>query len=68
MDPLHQEVVDLTRELVRLDTSNSLGVYPGNETLVARHLAEYLGDAGIECELVAREGHEDRANLVAAGR
>ena len=56
MDPLHQEVVDLTRDLVRLDTSNSLGVYPGNETLVARHLADYLGEAGIECELVAREG------------
>ena len=62
---LHSEVVELTRDLVRLDTSNSLGVYPGNETLVARHLADYLGDAGIECELVAREGNEHRANLVA---
>ncbi len=65
MDPLHQEVVDLTRELVRLDTSNSLGVYPGNETLVAQHLSDYLGDAGVECELVAREGNAHRANLVA---
>ena len=65
MDPLHQEVVDLTRDLVRLDTSNSLGVYPGNETLVAQHLAGYLGDAGVECDLVAREGSEHRANLVA---
>jgi acetylornithine deacetylase/succinyl-diaminopimelate desuccinylase-like protein len=63
MDPLHDEVVGLTRDLVRFDTSNSLGVYPGNETLVARHLADYLGEAGIDCELVARE--EDRANLVA---
>ena len=63
MDPLHQEVVDLTRDLVRLDTSNSFGVYPGNETQVAEHLADYLGEAGIECELVAREEH--RANLVA---
>ncbi len=63
MDPLHEEVVDLTRDLVRLDTSNSFGVYPGNETLVAERLADYLGDAGIECELVAREEH--RANLVA---
>src|SRR5690349_8270002 len=60
---LFQEVVDLTRAIVRLDTSNSLGVYDGNETLVARHLAEYLGEAGIECELVAKEEH--RANLVA---
>ena len=57
------EVVDLTRDLIRLDTTNSQGVYPGNETLVARHLADYLGEAGIECELVARE--ENRANLVA---
>ena len=63
MDPLHQEVVDLARDLIRLDTTNSLGVYPGNETQVARHLADYLGEAGIECELVAREEH--RANLVA---
>ncbi len=62
---LHAEVVELTRDIVRLDTSNSLGVYDGNETLVAQHLADYLGDAGIECELVAREGHEHRANLVA---
>ena len=70
MDPLHPrdldaEVVELTRELVRLDTSNSLGVYDGNETLVAQHLADYLGEAGIDCELVAREGFEHRANLVA---
>ena len=60
---LREEVVELARDLVRLDTSNSFGTYPGNETLVARHLAEYLGEAGIECELVAREEH--RANLVA---
>jgi acetylornithine deacetylase/succinyl-diaminopimelate desuccinylase-like protein len=62
---LFQEVVDLTRDLVRLDTTNSLGIYPGNETLVARHLAEYLGEAGIDVELVAREGQDHRANLVA---
>src|SRR6476469_3022498 len=62
---LLQEVVDLTREIVRLDTTNSLGVYAGNETLVAQHLAEYLGEAGIECELVARPDHDHRANLVA---
>ena len=49
----------LARDLIRLDTTNQ----PGNETLVARHLADYLGEAGIECELVARE--PDRANLVA---
>ncbi len=65
MDSLHEEVVELTRDLVRLDTQNATGHHPGNETQVARHLADYLGDAGIECELVAREGQEHRANLVA---
>ena len=30
---------------------------------MAEHLADYLGEAGVECELVAREEH--RANLVA---
>ena len=56
---LHAEVVELTRDLIRLDTSNA----PGNETRVAEHLRGYLEDAGVACELVARE--PDRANLVA---
>ena len=62
---LFDEVVGLARDLIRLDTTNSLGVYPGNETLVARHLAEYLGEAGVECELVAKPDQDHRANLVA---
>ena len=59
MDGLHREVVELTQALIRLDTTNA----PGNETLAARLLQEYLEDAGVECELVARD--PDRANLVA---
>ncbi len=59
MDRLHAEVIELTRDLIRLDTSNA----PGNETLAADHLRHYLEEAGLECELVARE--PDRANLVA---
>src|SRR5262245_48119916 len=62
MDPLHGEVVGLTRDLLRLDTQNAIGHHDGNETLVARHLAEYLGDAGIDCELAARQDH--RPNLL----
>lgn len=58
-ESLQQEVVSLARDLIRLDTSNA----PGNETRVARHLLEYLADAGIDCELVARD--PGRANLVA---
>src|SRR3954447_11806049 len=61
---LFDEVVGLARDLIRIDTTNSLGVYPGNETLVARHLAEYLAEAGIECELVAKPDQDHRANLV----
>ncbi len=56
---LHAEVTSLTQELIRLDTTNA----PGNETRAAELLHGYLTDAGVECELVAREA--SRANLVA---
>ena len=65
MDPLHTEVVELAQDIIRLDTSNAFGVHDGHETLVARHLADYLEGAGVECELVARKGFDHRANLVA---
>ena len=63
MDAMHREVVELTQDLIRLNTSNAPPKHPGNETLVAEHLKDYLEGSGIECELVAREEH--RANLVA---
>ena len=67
MNPLHEEVVEVTRALVRFDTSNApeaaLGRKPGNETGPATYLRDYLADAGVDCELVARD--PDRANLVA---
>ncbi|GAA2153410.1 M20/M25/M40 family metallo-hydrolase [Nocardioides koreensis] len=67
MNPLHEEVVELTRQLVRFDTSNApeaaLGRKPGNETGPAAYLLDHLTDAGVDCELVARD--PDRANLVA---
>jgi len=56
---LHDEVVALTRDLIRLDTTN----LPGNETVAAEHLKDYLEGAGVECALVARD--PGRANLVA---
>jgi acetylornithine deacetylase/succinyl-diaminopimelate desuccinylase-like protein len=52
-------VVELLRELIRLDTSNP----PGNETAAAEFLRAYLEGAGVECELYARV--PERANLVA---
>jgi acetylornithine deacetylase/succinyl-diaminopimelate desuccinylase-like protein len=58
---LHDEVVGLARDLIRIDTSNADG--RAHETPVAELLRDYLGQAGIECELVARD--PARANLVA---
>ena len=59
---LRDETVDLLQRLIRLDTVNP----PGNETLAAELLREYLGDHGVECELFARVS--ERANLVARVR
>jgi acetylornithine deacetylase/succinyl-diaminopimelate desuccinylase-like protein len=56
---LREEVVELTRELIRVDNSNP----PGNETPAAELLAGYLSAAGIESELVGPD--PDRLNLVA---
>ena len=56
---LRDEVVDLLRQLIRLNTVNP----PGNETAAARLLRDYLEPFGVECELYARE--PERANLVA---
>jgi acetylornithine deacetylase/succinyl-diaminopimelate desuccinylase-like protein len=56
---MQEEVVDLTRALIRVDTSNP----PGGETAAAELLADYLAGAGVESELVGPE--PDRLNLVA---
>ncbi|MFN8126566.1 MAG: M20/M25/M40 family metallo-hydrolase [Candidatus Nanopelagicales bacterium] len=53
------EVVDVARALLRIDTTN----LPGNETPAAELLRDVLLDAGVEAELVARD--PNRANLVA---
>jgi acetylornithine deacetylase/succinyl-diaminopimelate desuccinylase-like protein len=53
------EVTTLLQELIRLDTTNP----PGNETLAAELLRDYLEAAGVECRLYARV--PERANLVA---
>ncbi len=56
---LRAEATELLQELIRVDTTNP----PGNETKAAELLRAYLEDAGVECELYARD--PDRANLVA---
>jgi acetylornithine deacetylase/succinyl-diaminopimelate desuccinylase-like protein len=56
---LRDEVVELLRELIRLDTVNP----PGNETLAAELLRDYLEESGVACELYAKV--PERANLVA---
>jgi acetylornithine deacetylase/succinyl-diaminopimelate desuccinylase-like protein len=56
---LREETAGLLQDLIRLDTVNP----PGNETLAAEHLREYLEGHGVACELYARV--PERANLVA---
>jgi acetylornithine deacetylase/succinyl-diaminopimelate desuccinylase-like protein len=56
---LREEAAGLLQDLIRLDTVNP----PGNETLAAEHLHEYLQSHGVQCELYARV--PERANLVA---
>jgi acetylornithine deacetylase/succinyl-diaminopimelate desuccinylase-like protein len=56
---LEDEAVRLLQELIRLNTVNP----PGNETLAAELLRDYLEPFGVECELYARD--PARANLVA---
>jgi acetylornithine deacetylase/succinyl-diaminopimelate desuccinylase-like protein len=47
---VRDEVTELLRELIRVDTTNP----PGNETAAAELLRAYLEDSGAECELYAR--------------
>jgi acetylornithine deacetylase/succinyl-diaminopimelate desuccinylase-like protein len=56
---LRDEAVGLLQRLLRLNTVNP----PGNETLAAALLRDYLEASGVEVELYARS--PDRANLVA---
>jgi len=56
---LREEATELLQELIRVDTVNP----PGNETLAASVLRDYLAEHGVESTLVARE--PERSNIVA---
>ena len=56
---LRDEATRLLQELIRLDTVNP----PGNETLAAELLRDYLAESGVQAELIAKV--PERANLVA---
>jgi acetylornithine deacetylase/succinyl-diaminopimelate desuccinylase-like protein len=56
---LRDEAVGLLQQLIRLNTVNP----PGNETLAAECLRDYLAASGVEAQLLARD--PARANLVA---
>ena len=56
---LQDEAVGLLQQLLRLNTVNP----PGNETIAAELLRDYLEANGVEVELYARV--PERANLVA---
>ena len=57
--PLAAEAQDLLAGLLRLDTVNP----PGNERPAQELLAEHLGEAGLECEMLGAE--PERPNLIA---
>lgn len=59
---LHDEVIEVARDLMRLDTTNAREPGLGNETRCAAYLQDYLVRNGVEAELVARD--PGRANLV----
>jgi acetylornithine deacetylase/succinyl-diaminopimelate desuccinylase-like protein len=56
---LRDEVVELLRDLIRIDTSNP----PGGETRAAQHIATYLSESGVESELTGPD--PERQNLIA---
>src|SRR5947209_10835688 len=56
---LRDEVTDLLQRLIRVDTTNP----PGNETVAAELLRDYLAASGVESQLIAKIA--ERANLVA---
>ena len=56
---LRDEVTELLQELIRLDTVNP----PGNETIAAELLRDYLARNGVDVQLYAKV--PERANLVA---
>lgn len=60
MSDLHDEVLRVARDLIRIDTTN------GNETEAAAYLQDYLGRAGVDAEIVAKD--PARGNLVARWR
>ena len=59
MTDMRAEVLGLAQALIRIDTSNP----PGNETVAAQLIADYLAGAGIESELVGPD--PERLSLVA---
>lgn len=64
-DRSRREVLDLAKELVSLDTTNTGAPDSGNETLVAEFLADYLRRGGIPAvNLIGRT--PERQNLVAS--
>ena len=63
-DRARKEVVDLTRAIVALDTTNTGAPDSGNESLVAEFLADYLRREGVPVTLVGRT--PERNNLVAS--
>ncbi len=59
IDQGREELIDLTRDLLRFDTENP----PGNSRPITEYIARYLGDAGIPTGIHVAPG--DHCNLLA---
>src|SRR3954453_21877474 len=55
---LREEATELLQRLIRLDTVNP----PGNETLAAELLRDYLAESGVQAALIAKG--RDRATVM----
>jgi acetylornithine deacetylase/succinyl-diaminopimelate desuccinylase-like protein len=58
LNSVKQEVTQLLRELIRIDTTNP----PGNETKSASYLAQYLANEGFKTEII--ESAPGRGNVI----
>jgi acetylornithine deacetylase/succinyl-diaminopimelate desuccinylase-like protein len=55
---VEEEITNFLSELIRINTTNP----PGNETIAAKYLAEYLSRDGLKCELF--ESAPERGSLI----
>ena len=63
VDEMHEEIITLEQDLVRIPTVNTGFMPTGNETEACRYIEKWLAEDGIESETI--ESAPDRGNLIA---